>query len=521
MEYCLNVAARATAKLQAVVRASRIAAIAGVAVVLAACGGGGGGGSDGDGGGGNSNPVASFTATPTSGKAPLQVAFDASASRDPDGTIASYQWNFDGTATGTGVTAQHTYAAGGTFSARLTVTDNAGATATVTRTITVQPPTGELQVTVKEEFNTAVPGVLVSATVGSTTKSGNTNASGVAVLTDLPMGGASVRVTGQGFAEQTVATTIVANQRTNLAVTLSRIKEAAGGVLTTQVIGAPTDNGRTLTIEVQVVVVDESSNAITGLTNSAFRLPDCTPVVPDPDSFASECIRFPTANLDGPYTVDSAGVPGPADVVAVGPKPEADFAVSLLLDQSGSIRATDPSGARLISAKAFVESVTPASGDSVLLAAFADDNSTQQALISPKPLKTFDPFVQDGASYFDDLDGLRELTAGGTPLYRVLYPEATDPKADPAFTSGLIARVNATAPAGKAKAIAIFTDGDDTECGGPNVCRAKRQRVVAKRMPAESASLRSACRRRSISRHWANSRVMPMACSCLPRMPSS
>ena len=42
MESCLNVAARATAKLQAVVRASRVAAIAGVAVVLAACGGGGG-----------------------------------------------------------------------------------------------------------------------------------------------------------------------------------------------------------------------------------------------------------------------------------------------------------------------------------------------------------------------------------------------------------------------------------------------------------------------------------------------
>jgi PKD repeat protein len=471
MESCLDIAARATAMLQAVIRASRIATIAGVAAVLAACGGGGGGT--------NSIPVASFTATPTSGKAPLQVSFDASASRDPDGTIASYQWNFDGTATGSGVTAQHTYAAGGTFTARLTVTDNAGATASVTRTITVQPPTGELEVTVKEEFNTAVPGALVSATVGSVTRSGNTNASGVIVLTDLPTGSASVRVSRQGFAEQTVAATINTNQRTAVSVTLGRIKDAAGGVLTTQVIGSPADNGRTLTIEVQLVVVDESSNAITGLNNTAFRLPDCTPAVPDPDTFASECIRFPDAKIDGSYTVDNVGVPEPADVVSVGPKPEADFAVSLLMDQSGSIRSTDPTGARLISAKAFVQSVTPASGDSVLLAAFADDNNTQQALISPKPLKTYDPFVQDGASYFDDLDGLRELTAGGTPLYRVLYPEATDVKADPAFTSGLIAKVNATAPAGKAKAIAIFTDGDDTECGGPNVCREKRQRVVA------------------------------------------
>ncbi len=34
------------------------------------------------------------------------------------------------------------------------------------------------------------------------------------------------------------------------------------------------------------------------------------------------------------------------------------------------------------------------------------------------------------------------------------------------------------APAGKRHAIVIFTDGDDSECGGPNVCRAKRDRVV-------------------------------------------
>ena len=41
---------------------------------------------------GNTPPSASFTATPTSGPAPLLVSFDASGSSDADGTIASYDW---------------------------------------------------------------------------------------------------------------------------------------------------------------------------------------------------------------------------------------------------------------------------------------------------------------------------------------------------------------------------------------------------------------------------------------------
>ncbi len=112
-----------------------------LAFALAACGGGGGGG----GGTANQPPTASFTATPTSGQAPLAVAFDASASADADGTIASYGWNFGDNSTGTGVTASHSYAAAGTFTAVLTVTDNRGATARATRILTVTagpPPPG-------------------------------------------------------------------------------------------------------------------------------------------------------------------------------------------------------------------------------------------------------------------------------------------------------------------------------------------------------------------------------------------
>ena len=74
-------------------------------------------------------PVASFAATPG---AAGSVTFDGSGSSDPDGTVARYEWNFgDGTgASTTGPMATHTYASAGTYTVTLTVTDDAGCSAT-------------------------------------------------------------------------------------------------------------------------------------------------------------------------------------------------------------------------------------------------------------------------------------------------------------------------------------------------------------------------------------------------------
>ena len=89
----------------------------------------------------NSPPVASFTRTPLSGEAPLNMSFDASSSYDSDGSITSYTWSFGDGGSGSGVTVSHTYSSSGTYSAQLTVSDNGGMTSTVTHSILVQSST--------------------------------------------------------------------------------------------------------------------------------------------------------------------------------------------------------------------------------------------------------------------------------------------------------------------------------------------------------------------------------------------
>jgi len=88
----------------------------------------------------NLQPTASFTAIPSSGPAPLGVNFNAMASSDPDGTIATFEWNFGDGDHATGATANHTYTNPGAYTAVLTVTDDKGATASTTRSITVTVP---------------------------------------------------------------------------------------------------------------------------------------------------------------------------------------------------------------------------------------------------------------------------------------------------------------------------------------------------------------------------------------------
>ena len=94
----------------------------------------------------NQPPIAVATANPTNGAAPLTVAFDGTASNDPDGDALTYAWDLDGDGAfddAAAATASFTYTQPGTYTATLRVTDPSGATGTSSVTISAgnTPPT--------------------------------------------------------------------------------------------------------------------------------------------------------------------------------------------------------------------------------------------------------------------------------------------------------------------------------------------------------------------------------------------
>jgi PKD repeat protein len=159
----------------------------------------------------NQSPVAVVSAYPTSGLAPLPVAFSSAGSFDPDGSITGYAWDFGDGTTSNEVSPNKTYTAAGNYTARLTVTDNRGATASSTVSVSVgagsdrnndidvahyaltaatnsktSSTSGVATVVVRNRQNIPVAGVTVTVIwsgVVSNSTSGKTDANGQVTLT--------------------------------------------------------------------------------------------------------------------------------------------------------------------------------------------------------------------------------------------------------------------------------------------------------------------------------------------------
>jgi PKD repeat protein len=156
----------------------------------------------------NQPPTAAFTVTEDG----LTVTFDAATSSDPDGSVASYQWDFgDGETSVAGPSVTHTYAATGTYPVTLRVTDDDGAQDDFAQDVTVSEAPGP-EVLVEDTFDRTATGGLGTADVGGawTASAGGNRQSvtpGGAEMTLPAAGNNTGSWIGSGFGDANVLTT--------------------------------------------------------------------------------------------------------------------------------------------------------------------------------------------------------------------------------------------------------------------------------------------------------------------------
>jgi PKD repeat protein len=85
----------------------------------------------------NGKPVPAFIYSPLNPTEDEKILFDASDSTDPDGQIVSYTWRFSDGDSGSGVQVRRAFVRAGTYDVTLTVTDDRGLSASVSKQVTV------------------------------------------------------------------------------------------------------------------------------------------------------------------------------------------------------------------------------------------------------------------------------------------------------------------------------------------------------------------------------------------------
>ena len=182
---------------------------------------------------------------PYSGIAGTTVAMNGNASTDADGTIATYAWTFGDGTTGTGATVSKTYAAAGSYTVTLTVTDNLGATHSATTTATITAPVNQPPVARPDGPYSGVAGTAVAINGSASTDADGTIATYAWTCGDGTTGtGATVSKTYAAAGSYTVTLTVTDNLGATHSATATATITIAGGGPTTLIADDFNDNTR-------------------------------------------------------------------------------------------------------------------------------------------------------------------------------------------------------------------------------------------------------------------------------------
>ena len=177
-------------------------------------------------------PLASFTATPTSGTAPLPVTFTDTST----GTPTSWSWSFGDGTTSTVQNPTHTFAAAGTYNVTLTATNAAGSNTSAVTTITVgSTPSGITFRSGSSAGNATATTVVVPAPAGAA--SGDFEVAAIATrgapTITPPTGWTLIRqdVNGTTTRQAVYSHRVTATEPTSYTFTLSSSQAAAAVML--------------------------------------------------------------------------------------------------------------------------------------------------------------------------------------------------------------------------------------------------------------------------------------------------
>ena len=194
-----------------------------------------------------------------------------------------------------------------------------------------------VKVTVQDAFGVPVAGAAVEASA----KTQLTDAKGTALMVlDKPDLGTALKVSRESFVDKSIEVLATLGQVNEFTVVLERKTAPAGASLATRSGAVPTldGTGRQLSFEVELVLVDSNAGPIEGLSQANFSLQACTP---NPDNAHVDCVRGASTADDRAYAPLTAA---PATLTLVGAGLARPYAAALLLDQSGSVQDTDPTG---------------------------------------------------------------------------------------------------------------------------------------------------------------------------------